>query len=371
MKGKFFKTALILRLCLAPSVVALFAAVFLFPQPALFADLLPSGGDYQMEYSVIDNGGGEKLTGGEYTARGSAPRNYSPDNLGALSGGEYVNRVGFYNPPHFIYQGGLTTVLPMSSNAQITFPPDSVDKRVFDITVNRDPRGRPLLVDPDKITEAISKIIHNEGLWAQPVSNNLMEVAIFDEQDYYGKPLAKRGVLAMRYNDANGDGLVDGSNPPVRVNTLTAWALDEPRSTWVELPGTNADPASQTVTAYFDAPGVYAILGAQDLSISRNFKAYPVPFRPNGPQAGAGAGQTGTESDGITFKNAPQGGNIEIYTLDGRLVRKLDIPGDLAMPYSVKWDVRTASGNKAASGVYIWRVKSETSVLTGKLMVIW
>ena len=156
-----------------------------------------------------------------------------------------------------------------------------------------------------------------------------MEVAIFDEQDYYARPLAKRGALAMRYTDANGDGLVDGSNPPVRVNTLTAWGLDETRGTWVELPGTNYDPASQTIAAYFDGPGVYAILGAQDLSISRNFKAYPVPFRPNGPQAGSGPGQTVTEAGVITFQNAPQGGVIDIYTLDGRLVRKLDIPGEL------------------------------------------
>jgi hypothetical protein len=363
MKRKLSKTVL--------NILSPFAAAFLFPQPALFADMFPAGGDYQMESSMLDSGGGGNMTGGEYSAKGSAAQNYAPDNLGVLSGGEYVNRAGFYNPPHFTYQSGLTTVLPMSSNAQLSFPPDSVDKRVFDITVNKDPLGRPMIVDPEKINEAIRKIVHNDGLWAQPGPNNLMEVTVFDEQGYYTKPLAKRGALAMRYNDANGDGIVDGSNPPVRVNTLTAWGLDETRNTWVELPGTNADRASQTVTAYFEAPGVYAMLGAQDLSISRNFKAYPVPFRPNGPQAGSGPGQTGTETDGITFENAPQGGNIEIYTLDGRLVRKIDIPGDLPMPYSVKWDVRTAAGTKTASGVYIWRVKSETDALTGKLMVIW
>jgi hypothetical protein len=214
-------------------------------------------------------------------------------------------------------------------------------------------------------------MIRNEGLWAQPVSNNLAEVTIFDEQDYYDKPLAKRGTLVLRYVDANDDGIVDGSNPPVRATTLTAWALDEVRNTWVELPGTGADPASKTYTAYFDMPGVYAMLGAQDLSISRNFKAYPVPFRPNGPQAGSGQGQTGTEADGITFENAPQEGDIEIFTLDGRLVRKLGIPNNLAWPYRVKWDVLTASGGKAASGVYLWRVNSGASVMTGKLMVIW
>jgi len=347
------------------------AAVLLCAKPSLFASL-PSGGEYQMESSVVDNGGGEKMTGGEYLAKGSMAQIHMPDNMGASSGGEYVNRVGFYNPPYFTYQKGLTTVLPVTSNnAQLSFPPDSVDKEMFDITLNRDPVGRPLFVDPSKINEAIQKIVNNEGRWAQPATNNLMEVAIFDEQSFYTKPLANRGSLVMHYNDANNDGLVDASYPPVRVNTLTAWGLDETHNTWVELPGSGADMASQTITSYFDAPGVFAMLGAQDLSISRNFKAYPVPFRPNGPQAGAGRGQTGTEAAGITFENAPQAGDIEIYTLDGRLVRKIAIPDNLGWPYSVNWDVRTASGNKVASGVYIWRVKSDTNVKTGKLMVIW
>ena len=95
-----------------------------------------------------------------------------------------------------------------------------------------------------------------------------------------------------------------------------------------------------------------------------------MPFRPNGPLAGAGQGQTGSEAVGITFTNVPQTGNIEIYTIDGRLVRKLGIPANLTVQ-EVKWDVKTAGGGRAASGVYIWRVVSGSNVKTGKLMVIW
>jgi len=355
---------------IAPSLLSLAATAGLFTAPPLFA-VLPSGGDYQLESSVVDNGGGERMTGGDYLATGSLAQAHMPANTGSSSGGEYSNRLGFYNPPHFTYQNGLTTVLPMSSDAQLSFPPGSIDKESFDITINKDPVGNPLVVDPSKVSEAIQRLVHNEGGWAQPAYNNMAEVAIFDEQGYYTQPLAHRGTLVMRYRDADSDGLVDGSNPPVRVNTLTAWGLDEGRNSWVELPGTGPDRVSQTITAYFDSPGVYAMLGAQDLSISRYFKAYPVPFRPNGPQAGIGQGQTGSESAGITFENVPQSGTIEIYTLDGRLVRKLDIPSALPAPYIVKWDVRTNSGSKAASGVYIWRLKSDNDVLTGKLMVIW
>ncbi len=334
--------------------------------------LISSGADMEILSSVIDAGGGTKMEGGGYSIKASLSQVTVPGAFGLTSGGDYANRMGFYNPPHFTYQNVLRTFLSMDSgNAQLSFPPVSVDKELFDVVVNKDPINNPMMADPSKINEAIQKSVRNEGSWAQPAPDNLAEVAIFDEQDYYTRPLANKGTLVMRYNDANKDGIVDGSNPPVRVNTLTAWGLDETMNSWVELTAHGSDPASQTLTVYFDKPGIYAMLGTQDLSISRNFKAYPVPFRPNGPNAGNGAGQTGTEAEGITFENAPQAGTIEIYTLDGRLVDKLDIPDPLPWPYRVKWNVTTKSGGKAASGVYIWRVKSDTSVMTGKLMVIW
>jgi hypothetical protein len=332
---------------------------------------MSSGGDMEILGSVID-GGGVSMEGGVYSLKASLAQITMPNNIGLTMGGDYANRLGFYNPPHFTYQNALPTVLTMASqDAMLSFPPESTDKEVFDITVNKDPIGQPLVADPGRINEAIRKIVHNEGGWAQPAANNLAEIAVFDEQDYYTRNLANRGTLAMRYSDADNDGLVDGSNPPVRINTLSAWGLDETRNSWVELPERGSDPASHTLTVYFDRPGVFAMLGSQDLSISRNFKAYPVPFRPNGPNAGNGAGQTGTEAVGITFENAPQAGDIEIYTLDGRLVDTLDLSGNTAMPFAVTWHATTKSGGKVASGVYIWRVKTDTSVKTGKLMVIW
>jgi len=351
------------------NVLCAAAALFLSAPQAMFAG--SSGGTYQLESSVVDSGGGEKMTGGTYMARGSVAQGQMPDNTGIVNGGGYSNRVGFYNPPHFIYQKGLPVVLDLNSSTQLTFPPGSVDKNVFDITINNDPVGQPLYVDSSKVSEATRKIVNNEGGWSQPVSNNLAEVAIFDEQDAYAKPLANTGTLVMHYTDANNDGIVDGSNPAVRVQTLAAWRLDETRNTWVELPGTGADTAARTITVPFNTTGVYSMIGTQDTGISKSFKAYPVPFRPNGPDAGTGLGQTGTEAAGITFENAPQSGKIEIYTLDGRLVKKISVPDSLPFPYKVNWDVRTASGQKAASGVYIWRVNAAGSSMTGKLMVIW
>jgi hypothetical protein len=260
----------------------------------------------------------------------------------------------------------------MSMNSQdisLTLPANSVDLERFDITMNKNPLTQPSSVDPGKITEATNKIVHNDGSWSQLLPNYLSEMSIFNEQGTYQKALANKGVLTVRYHDDNNDGILDGSNPPVRVDTLNTWTLDENRSMWVRLPDAGANTASKTVSVYFGVPGVYAVLGSVDDSV-RDVYAFPVPFRPNGPKAGTGAGQTGTETGGITFTSVPQTGNIEIFTLDGRLVRKLDIPDNLTIP-EVRWDVKTAGGERAASGVYIWRVSSGSSVKTGKLMVIW
>lgn len=320
----------------------------------------------------MDNGGGAKLGGGEYTIIGSVAQSALPDNPGLSGSGGYSNRTGFYNPPHFTYQGGLPAVLTMDSGEiSLTLPANSVQKDVFDITVNRNPASQLLSVDAGKIADANWKMVNNEGAWSRLFPNNLSELAIFDEQDFYVKPLASRGIMTMRYKDDNGDGLLDGSNPPVRVDSLNAWGLDETLNSWVQLPGAGADRDAKMLTVYFDQSGVYAMLGALVQAIPASFKAFPVPFRPNGPEAGSGPGQTGTEAGGITFEGVPQSGNIDIYTLDGRLVRKLVIPDNLTFPYRVNWDVKTISGERAASGVYIWRVVSGGSAKTGKLMVIW
>lgn len=349
--------------------LTLLAAAFLFVPPAS-SQVLPSGGDYQVAASVIDNGGGEKMTGGAYAAKGSIAQNSLPAARNFSSGGDYASRTGFYNPPHFTYQRGLPSSLTMASGEiQVSLPADSVNgKEVFDITLNKDPVYKPVAVDPYKILNATEKMVYNDGEWAQLYSNNLSEMAIFDEQGF-STSLAKRGVMNIRYKDANNDGVLDGSNPPVRVNTLSTWILDESVDSWVRMPGSGADAGSKTLTVYFGLPGVYAVLGAQDQSVV-NVKAYPVPFRPNGPQAGTGQGQTGSETGGITFDNVPQGGNISIYTLDGRLVKKIEIPEVLSIQ-TMNWNVRTASGERVASGVYIWRVVSGSNSKTGKLMVIW
>lgn len=353
------------------NTLSLLAAAFVFAGPAygMTSMAMPSGGDYQITSSQVDNGGGAKLGGGGYSVRGSMGQTMLPNNLGTSTGGDYVNRTGFNNPPHLTYQGRLDSTLAMGAGeVRLTLPSNSVGKELFDITLNKDPVVNPLLIDPNRITDANEKIVHNDGAWSQLYANNISEMAIFDEQSYYTSALAKPGVMTIHYQDVDDDGIMDNTFPPVRVNSLSAWVLDQDVNSWVQMPLAGADTASKTLTVYFGMPGVYALLGTQDLAVN-NVKAYPVPFRPGGPLSGKGIGQTGTEAEGITFDNLPQSGNIFIYTLDGRQVKKISIPENL-MIQKLTWDVKTSSGEKVASGVYIWRIVAGKNSKTGKLMVI-
>ena len=348
--------------------------VFFFPAAFIFYNVGPifgfvsSGNDYIMESSNLVSGG-ELASGGEYTSKGALSQIHLPADAGT-SAGEYVNRVGFYNPPYFTYQRGLPIQLSFDSgNVELVLPSNSVDKSAFDISINKDAVANPVITDSAKITNANLKMEINEGAWSRLYSGNISELVIFDEQNFWTEHLSVEGVFAMSYDDVDNDGILDGSNPPVRVNTLQAWALDEEWSMWAKMPDTSLDINSKKIMVPFSSPGIYALLGQLADNV-KDIYAFPVPFRPNGPNAGIGAGKTGTEVVGITFTEVPDVGNIEIYTIDGRLVRKIDIAGNLFGVSKVKWDVKNESGEKAASGVYIWRVVSGGNYKTGKLMVI-
>ncbi len=356
--------------------------------PVVEAAVLVSSAGYTAD-TVIAGGGGGKLSGGEYTARGTVAPTLA---VGNPVGGEYVNRTGFYNPPHFRYQSAVETKLTSDDgNITLTLPPYSVKKLdsnnnlyyppSFEISMNKTPTS----VASDKITAANNKIVANQGSWSQPLTSSLAEIAILDEGNYYPDELPGNITGRMKIPYYAAGGFLTDSNgvkyvPWIREDSLSGWALDEVTNSWVRLPcnipGGCLDKTTtpSTLTIEFDNPGVYTLLGTLLDTVQSSFRVSPVPFRPNGPQAGIGPGKTGTESDGITFWDVPQIGSIEIYTVDGRLVRKLPISNaTLAGTYSnqIKWDVKTTSGEKVASGVYIWRAVTDSNTKTGKLMVIW
>ena len=82
---------------------------------------------------------------------------------------------------------------------------------------------------------------------------------------------------------------------------------------------------------------------------------YPVPFKPSLGHAK------------ITFSQLTRDAEIKIYTLSGQLVRKL-VKSDLKD--TLEWNVTNERGQAAASGVYLYVVKSAAGKKRGKLMII-
>lgn len=326
---------------------------------------ISSGSDYELVLSVLPGSGGEWLSGGEYMLRGGCGEGISSDAQNFARDHEYSNRSGFYNPPYFTFQKPLPVYFKNSS-IEIIVPANSIDKEVFDIFLNPD-------VDKSQkkqaITQANKKIAINQGQIASPLF--VQELYFLDEESFYYSPLKNKGEISFLISDANNDGNVDGTNPPVRLSSLSGYILDEKSNIWLRLFNNTLDTLeidSKRVRSDFNVPGIYTVLGVLDTSV-KNVYVFPVPFRPNGPNAGNGPNQTGTEEGGITFADIPQTGSIEIYTIDGRLVRKITIPIGLIEP-KISWDVRNEAGEKVTSGVYIWRVVSGSNSKTGKLMII-
>ena len=102
------------------------------------------------------------------------------------------------------------------------------------------------------------------------------------------------------------------------------------------------------------------------LSVSDAY-AYPVPFRPHGPQAGTGPGHTGTDSEGITFTQLPPQGGIDVYNVRGERVWHGDF-GDGSGAFA--WNTLASSGQPAASGVYLYVITGPQDKKVGKLSII-
>lgn len=80
--------------------------------------------------------------------------------------------------------------------------------------------------------------------------------------------------------------------------------------------------------------------------------AFPNPFRPASDRVLSFSFPADTAGTGLT---------IEIYTMEGELVKKLD---------GLTWDGRNAAGNPAATGVYVFLVKSDSGKSRGKFAII-
>jgi len=90
-----------------------------------------------------------------------------------------------------------------------------------------------------------------------------------------------------------------------------------------------------------------------DASYEGSIRVFPNPFRPE------------RAVDGILkFEGVPAGGKIRIYSVDGLLIWEGTSSGVVT-----GWNGRDTGGGRVSKGLYIWAVKKNGSVKSGKLIL--
>jgi hypothetical protein len=234
------------------------------------------------------------------------------------------------------------------------------------VLVSQDPVHSPLQVNPATLTAATQKAQISGGPYQTPLA--YQEIVAYN-QTGQAVSLSKGATLSITYSGTSG--LLSGTNVPIRADTLSLWALDSVHALWVKMPDSRLSGSG--VAGGMSQFSVYALMGSAATDTSDVF-VFPNPWRPHGPNAGTGPGQTGSDSggpgSGITFSNIPSECTIKIYTLSGELVRQIHHSDLVGPPGQENWDGNTSGGTHAASGVYLWRVESSTDGKNGKLMII-
>jgi hypothetical protein len=104
---------------------------------------------------------------------------------------------------------------------------------------------------------------------------------------------------------------------------------------------------------------------------------YPNPYVINDNYTTGGFENLGTDliderARRIHFANLPPRCTINIYSLDGDLVRELEHDKDPTEPSASHntWDLITRNTQTTVSGLYYWVVESDDGIQMGKLAII-
>ncbi len=164
--------------------------------------------------------------------------------------------------------------------------------------------------------------------------------------------------------DVDSAGYVAGTQ--MKETDLRLFTLNETAMRW-ELVASSLDTSStpHAITASVRHFSIYGALGTSTTQDFSSVLVYPNPcdMRQN--------------SSGVTIANLPStmsGLTIRIYNLAGELVRTLTEGNGITTSGGSRkavWDGRNSSGDKAASGMYLYVAKGSGGKKTGKIGIIW
>jgi hypothetical protein len=223
------------------------------------------------------------------------------------------------------------------------------------VIINRDPRNHPDYVDPNKITDGINKVLAEGNPYHYPIQSSITEFNLINSAGTrVATRFAESAILALYYTDANQDGIVDNTVPPLKERELLLYRLDENHGLWVRVPNSAVNVNENYVYAPVYSFSVYTIMSTPALNLSSAF-AFPNPFKPS-------SGHTT-----VTFTNLASQCTIKIFTLSGDLVKTIqETDGD----GQNTWDVKNDAGEALTSGLYLYLIKSSDDAKMGKLVII-
>ena len=240
------------------------------------------------------------------------------------------------------------------------------------------PDGIAELVVVDNASNINSLRMLINGLYSQPLS--LVDYQFDDTQLSIPKDLEDYSVSVVAKDDygniishvdLSGHGVAMKLNYPESFlfdsEDLVVIEYDDVNMEWKQNENTTIiEELSQSVITEINNTGVYALAELNMLQESlENFRVYPNPWVPLDGEDDTGW-ETG-DKPGITFDRLKPETEISIYTITGELIISNKIG---ALDESWNWNGKNSLGNNVFSGVYIYVIKNQTEVKTGKITIV-
>jgi len=283
-----------------------------------------------------------------YYSTGTAVFNFSAGDLAGNAGASVTSGGSFTISPSLT--GGSSGTISNSDGTSVAVPDGAYTGTLF-ISISTVPASTVAAYDS---ASADSTKIFSSDLAREFTARDGAGAAVTT----FLAPL----TITMTYPDGDNDGRIDMDL--LRETTAWIYYMDPVAAKWTPLPGVVRNAAANTLSAEVSHFSVYSVrsAGISETDIG-SLKAYPNPcdFR-SVPYA-------------LTIEGVPAdaaGTKVYIYNEAGELVRTL-APGDGINGLNIaSWDGRLKGGARAASGLYIYLVKtSNYGKGRGKFFIVW
>lgn len=250
-----------------------------------------------------------------------------------------------------------TTILASDNRTALTLDAGApYDSNIF---VSRDPLTTPIHVSSADIVTANMFLPSRQAI----LHSSIREFVLNMGGGVYEGPLS--GRLVLPYDDADNDGIVDGSVPPAKPEQLSIYTITNNR--WAQVPGQLiVDKTSKTVSVPIAHLSVYAILASVAAADCDGARAFPIPWKPGSGDRFDSANVAGC-GRGIIFEKLTSQATIRIYNVVGDLIRELPVSDEDSGCKA--WDGKNDAGLDVASGVYVALLKCSSGKKTLKMMI--